>query len=379
MCVPASAMNHRRIQGLDGVRALALLLVLLSHAAATPRFVWPALLEYLPQIGKFGVLLFFVLSGYLQTRLLTGDEARFGRISPRRFYAKRLLRILPLILVYLSFVLMWGATTRYDVSHLDVASVLLCFKHVVGGAPLLIHFWSLSIEILFYVVWPVVLLRLTPAQRPRAALSLIVLLPLTTPLIQWLRPDSEMLYLSQYFRAEAILLGCWLALAQQAPGTTPVALAWIERRPDICLFTGFAVALLAEFAKSALPSRSADGALYFVQVAAAGTMVYAAMLCRWRGVRAVLDSAAGRWLALVSFGTYVWQQFFFFGNPNDWQDAWLPRPLLLWTFWFPCNVLAALAAGALSYYLIERPLHAWRERLATSRSPSLAAPATAAG
>lgn len=363
-------MIPRRIQGLDGVRAIALLIVLVAHAAATPQFFWPGLLDVFPHAGKFGVLLFFVLSGYLQTRLLLGDEQRLGKISPRRFYAKRLLRIVPLLLVYLAFVLLWGAGTRYEVTRLDVASVLLCFKHVVGGAPLLIHFWSLSLEILFYIAWPLLLLRLPPARRAQITLAIALLLPATSPLIAWLRPDTELLYLSQFFRAEAILLGCWLAATQEKH---PVPLRWIAAKPDVAFFAALAIAIAAEAAK--VPLAALASVLYFVQVAAAAAVVQSAMLCRWRGVRAVLDGGFAHWLALISFGTYVWQQFFFFGNPNDWLDPWLPRPVLLWSFWFPCNVVLALAAGALSYYAIERPLHAWREKLAAPPAPPL--PATA--
>lgn len=366
-------MDHPRIQGLDGVRALALLFVLIAHAAFTPLFVWPGLLPALPHIGKFGVLLFFVLSGYLQTTLLTADERRFGRISPRRFYAKRLLRILPLLLVYLAFILLWGATTRYQVTILDVASVLLCFKHVVGGAPLLLHFWSLSVEILFYIIWPLLLLRVGPRHRRVAALALVLALPATTPLIAWLHPDTSLLTLSHYFRAEAILLGCWLATIQ-IEGRRPAVLRGVERYPDACLLLGLVLAVAAEHAK-VLFGPPVENIVYFIQLAAAGAIVHAAMFARWTPVRAALNSPIARWLALVSFGTYVWQQFFFFANPNDWLNPWLPRPLLLRCFWFPLNLLLGLAAGALSYYLIERPLHAWRERLAlhpAARPPSAA-------
>jgi peptidoglycan/LPS O-acetylase OafA/YrhL len=66
---------------------------------------------------------------------------------------------------------------------------------------------------------------------------------------------------------------------------------------------------------------------------------------------------------LVSFGIYVWQQFFFFGNANDWLFTWPSKRFLYPLFWFPGNLIAACAAGVLSYLLIELPLAGWRERL----------------
>jgi peptidoglycan/LPS O-acetylase OafA/YrhL len=356
---PAGAPVPRpgeRFAGLDGIRAVALLLVLLEHAAGTARFPFPSLLEWLPGTGFFGVQIFFVLSGFLQTSLLLADERRFGRVLVRRFYVKRILRIAPLCVMYLVVLGGCSAISRQQITALDVASVLLCFKHVVGGSPLLAHFWSLSIEILFYIAWPLVLARLPASRRSATALAAVVAMPLSGLALAWLRPDTEALHLSRLFRGEGILLGCWLAFRPIAP-PEPRA-AW-----RIVAAFGAGLAML-HLAPRATPAQAA--VLGWLQIFPALVMVAAALRCRDGWLAAALNSRAARWLALISFGTYVWQQMFFFARPQELLVAWAPLPLLYQVVWFPGNVLGALAAGALSWHLLERPLHRWRERLAAS-------------
>ena len=355
-----------RIVGLDGIRALALLLVLFEHAAGTPRFPLRDVHAWLPSTGHFGVQIFFVLSGFLQTSLLLADERRFGRVLVRRFYAKRILRIAPLCLLYLAAVGAWAALSRTSLSALDVASVLFCFKHVVGGAPLLAHFWSLSIEILFYIAWPLALARLPAPRRAPAALVAVIAMPLSSLLIGWLRPDTDALHLSQLLRGEGILLGCWLAFRhaddageKDAPRASFIIIG--------AFLTGLAMLHLFTRATPAL-----QAVLAYLLIFPAALMVAAAMRCRSGALAAVLNCRAARWIALVSFGTYVWQQMFFFARPQELLASWWPLPVLYQAVWFPGNVLGAFAVGALSYYALERPLHAWREKLAALLTPGRA-------
>jgi len=88
----AESFRPDRIPGLDGLRAVSILMVLGRHAGA-PRNVFPN--------GSFGVTVFFVLSGFLITHLLLLEEAKAGWISLGGFYQRRAFRILPPALVYL--------------------------------------------------------------------------------------------------------------------------------------------------------------------------------------------------------------------------------------------------------------------------------------
>ena len=368
---PSTAPPDReRYAGLDGIRALALLLVLLEHASGTPRFPLPQVHAWLPSTGFFGVQIFFVLSGFLQTSLLLADERRHGRVLVRRFYAKRLLRIAPLCVIYVLAVAACSAVSRHPLTFLDVASVLFCFRHVVDGAPLFAHFWSLSIEILFYLTWPLLLARLPAPRRAGTALAAVFVIPLTSLAIQAIHPDTTALHLSQFFRGEAILLGCWLAFRRVADPLMPA-----ERKNDwaasLAILGGF-VAGLAMLHLSTRATDAQNALLRWLQIFPALLMVVAALRCRQGWLADVLNSRSARWLALVSFGTYIWQQIFFFARPQELLIPGLPLPLLYQAVWFPGNVVAALAAGALSYRLLERPLHPWRAKLAAALIPNRA-------
>jgi peptidoglycan/LPS O-acetylase OafA/YrhL len=163
---------------LDGVRALAISLVVLFHYPWKQPFFEPN-----PVHGGFlGVDVFFVLSGYLITALLLQEHATLGRISLKRFYARRALRLLPAffvlfaIAVVLHFALAAGDGDRPDT--LGLFGMLFYAANWVnvyrdGALGVVAHTWSLAIEEQFYLVWPAILVLLL---RKRLRLSTIAYL-----------------------------------------------------------------------------------------------------------------------------------------------------------------------------------------------------------
>jgi peptidoglycan/LPS O-acetylase OafA/YrhL len=167
---------------IEGLRGVAVLLVVLFHAA---------LLSNAPvqiQGGFIGVDLFFVLSGFLITGLLIHEREKTGRISFAGFYARRVRRILPaaavvlLITIPLSYVLV--TLIRRPDTMLDAATAALSIANVrfalttdyfnpVNYSPFL-HFWSLGVEEQFYLVWPV-LLFVAAWRRPRLGAGAVLL------------------------------------------------------------------------------------------------------------------------------------------------------------------------------------------------------------
>ncbi|TNJ40972.1 acyltransferase [Phaeobacter sp. B1627] len=163
MSDPRAAAAHRaylsgaRFSALDGLRALAILMVLIHHSPL-------ATTEGMLSRGHLGVDLFFVLSGFLITTLLLRERARTGRISLRGFYWRRILRILPLYYLLVTgvggyFVLireMPGAAALWPGYYLFLANFLT--DHI----PTLFPTWSLSVEEQFYLIWPVLMVWLPP-------------------------------------------------------------------------------------------------------------------------------------------------------------------------------------------------------------------------
>ncbi len=138
-------------QSFDGLRCIAVLCVLLTHAS--PGFL---------KGGWIGVDLFFVLSGYLITSLLQNECYASGNISFAKFYARRALRLFPPLLICVTMAnVLWRYTPHYYVGAnqlLATSAGLFYFANLVPWRVLglLQHLWSLSVEEHFYLVWPII-------------------------------------------------------------------------------------------------------------------------------------------------------------------------------------------------------------------------------
>jgi peptidoglycan/LPS O-acetylase OafA/YrhL len=173
---------------LDGIRGIAVLVVLLYHVPTSTRLL-PADNRLLPG-GWLGVDVFFVLSGYLITRLLLAEQRKTGAIDRKAFYGRRVRRLLPALAVLLALWLLVTQTGLLAVerlrtpptpatSHLALVPVIGAFGFFYNwvlalGLPApvgMVHLWSLSVEEQFYLVWPtVVLLATARARRPEFVL-----------------------------------------------------------------------------------------------------------------------------------------------------------------------------------------------------------------
>lgn len=155
----------RRLKELDGWRAMSVLLVIAHHLGTYQyrRFVAPhlRLASVFEHIGPLGVRVFFVISGFVICRLLILEEARYGSVSLKSFYIRRVFRILPPLVVYLAVVWLllstglvleawWGVFTAglflYDIIPAEVPGKL--------GSWFVGHTWSLAVEEQFYLTFP---------------------------------------------------------------------------------------------------------------------------------------------------------------------------------------------------------------------------------
>ncbi|AYN57887.1 O-acetyltransferase [Arthrobacter phage Faja] len=173
--------DARLIPGLDGLRAISVLLVLSWHAGDA---LWQ------PARGYLGVTLFFVISGFLITTLLLREEDDFGRVSIWRFYVRRLFRITPLyyftLLVYAVLVLGLGMAGPAD-SFASRSLLLATFNGEFAGSGAFSHAWSLGVEEKFYLLWPVLGFAIVPLMRHRllTAVFLLVVALVSAPFDGW--------------------------------------------------------------------------------------------------------------------------------------------------------------------------------------------------
>jgi peptidoglycan/LPS O-acetylase OafA/YrhL len=153
--------NAARIPSLDGIRGVAIVLVLFDHTLVSFRGYSNGsfLSEFGSAVGSLGVNVFFVLSGFLITMLLLRERAVSGRIDLRRFYVRRTQRIFPAFYIYLAIV---GALCTFgtlaQIRPFDLAFDFL-YLHNFGlgvGNWYVGQTWSLDIEEQFYLVWPAI-------------------------------------------------------------------------------------------------------------------------------------------------------------------------------------------------------------------------------
>jgi peptidoglycan/LPS O-acetylase OafA/YrhL len=249
----ASWRGH--IPALDGIRGLAIAAVMLLHVmdgAAPTGFLERGVVE-VARGGWIGVDLFFVLSGFLITGILL--DARGGPRYFRNFYVRRTLRIFPLyyaILIGVFVVMPLLATARGDrwLSGADenqswfwtyTYNVLLAIEGDWSETDRLGHFWSLALEEQFYLVWPAVVLLLSPRQLRRACAAILVgALALRLAMLQG--DGGELAaYALMPARADTLAAGAWVAVALR----TGVPLEGIRRHARWALLaSGVAIAAM---------------------------------------------------------------------------------------------------------------------------------------
>src|SRR5579863_3401722 len=141
---PKTRFVFRHIPELDGFRGVAVLVVVVGHYL---EFRLPHRNTYFATLDKLGVLLFFVLSGFLITGLLHRERSATGIISFRKFYIRRVLRLAPAFLLFLGVVLVLislGWIT--DVPRREILECLFYARNIFGHSLSLGHVWSLSLE-----------------------------------------------------------------------------------------------------------------------------------------------------------------------------------------------------------------------------------------
>lgn len=197
---------------LDGVRALAILIVFAAHCGYS---------HVVP--GGFGVTVFFFLSGYLITTLLRIERAQTGAVSLPAFYLRRSLRILPpMYLTLLASGALYGAGWL-DWMHVEPAAILgqatflTNYPGLFGTEAVLpVPLWSLAIEEHFYLVFPLAFVlwlgRLRPRRAALACLGLCAVVLAIRCENVWRLPDYSLNYSWTHTRIDAILFGCCLGL-----------------------------------------------------------------------------------------------------------------------------------------------------------------------
>lgn len=212
--------KSRYIPALDGLRTLAVVAVVLYHLNLT----WA-------QGGLLGVTIFFVLSGYLITRLLLNEIAKTGRIDLKSFWIRRIRRLFPAVVTVV--VVTCALCTVFNHVMLtkmrpDILPSLLFFNNwwqimqdvsyfnALGDPSPLTHFWSLAIEEQFYLIWPPLLfamvsMHVSKPNTRRVVLGLAAVSALAMMVFYNPATDPSRVYYGTDTRVFSLLLGAWMA------------------------------------------------------------------------------------------------------------------------------------------------------------------------
>ncbi|MET8079621.1 acyltransferase [Streptomyces sp. NPDC005303] len=214
---PSAVSRTGRVSGLDGLRTLAVALVVVHH-------VQP---DVLPG-GAVAVDVFFTISGFVITRLLIAEYVRRGGISLMSFYRRRWLRLVPAMLAVCAFCVLlasttdlWGFRGSLQAAGFTAAFLTNVVRALEPGpyseltAPLA-HTWSLGVEEQFYLLWPLVLLLLLRRLRARTVLlctAALCVLPLLWRCVLWNPEAAHRIYNGTDTRADQLLAGALVAVA----------------------------------------------------------------------------------------------------------------------------------------------------------------------
>lgn len=355
--VQAPARNH--LASLDGLRALSIVLVILSHSrgAYGVGIHYYRLCNYL---GHLGVSIFFVISGLLISWLMIRERDATGGVSLRNFYIRRALRILPVFWLFLLCVLGLQWAHVIEVSAMDALRAFTFTRNYplwVHGQEYswwLDHTWSLSLEEQFYLVWPSLFAYLSRRGSRYFAAATGLAGPALRVGSYYLLPSMRGFGRGMFHTSiDMLMMGCVAAFVLDSP-------EWRERlkkipanavvMASVLFLFGVEPWILGHLQAHTLGNSLADVFMPTFE----GGMITASILVLVAGaggmVRGALNQPLVMHVGKISYGLYLWQQFFFF--PGSVHSV----ASLLWRW------IAVYLIALCSFQFLEKPVLGLRKK-----------------
>jgi peptidoglycan/LPS O-acetylase OafA/YrhL len=332
--------QYARIPSLDGLRALSISLVMFGHLGGTAGFPIGTPRVVLPFLAVLGVRVFFVISGYLITRLLLDEQEKRGSICLSMFYFRRIFRIL---VPYYVFLAAMAAAARMGWVELAPGDLGYALAYIGNYHPhnawTLGHTWSLAVEEQFYLLWPAVLVLLGVRRAMWVAAACLFIAPLVRVGVWTLLPVARDGVGHTFGTVvDPLAIGCLLA------GTSDRLWQYARYRA-LLRSRWFIVVPLAVFSTVVFEQHPR-----FAFTIATGVISVGVALCVDRCIRLpgsiwtkALAVAPITALGRASYSIYLWQQPFL----NRFTSGLAAQ--------FPENLICAALVGTAAFFLVEKP------------------------
>jgi peptidoglycan/LPS O-acetylase OafA/YrhL len=314
--------STRHISSIDGLRAIAVTAVVLYHLG----------ISWIPG-GFLGVDLFFVISGYVITRLILDSINQSSALDLRAFYAARIRRIYPgflfMVISTIIFIGVWApeAIKRFltDLPYALTGTINWAlvarnqdYFETIGRPPLLQHTWSLAVELQFYLIWPIILLTVLKyfGKKNIARIALIIAIISGTALflVSLQLDQSNSAKVSHiYFGTDTHSLGLFLGSALAVSWIPQNLSANITRRAQDVI-DGIGVVGLLGLISIFLFIDESNASLYQIAFPLAGIfgcLVIISLVHPASRFAPIISTAPFRWIGQRSYGIYIWHWVIF--------------------------------------------------------------------
>lgn len=364
-------MNNKigRFPSLDGLRAISIIIVIFSHLVLNKyipfhfltdvKLLMPFTLLFTD--GGFGVNVFFVISGFLITSLLLKEELN-GKISLKNFYIRRTIRIFP---AYYFLLFVYFILCLFNIIQISQASWLSSLTYTKYFFPnydfVTDHFWSLSVEEHFYLLWPLVFIGGSKFRKWSLVLmvALVPLLKIYSHFYTLNIYGHDLFHKNSiFFRVDSIALGCLVA----------IYISKIIEKLQSSFLLVFRISIISLILMRFVPKLAMKFGvedLYILDVffnstsTISNVLIVAIMLYSifgpHKGWFNFLNNPIVKYIGVLSYSLYLYQQFFTSNN-----DYWVGQ--------FPQNFLFILFSAMFSYHVIEKPFLKLKDKFSSHNS-----------
>jgi len=371
---PSSAIDSQQadhLPTLDGWRAVAILSVMMHHGADSIRKQFGGWLGVIASEfydhGRWGVNVFFGISGFLICSRLLGERRKYGDISLGGFYIRRASRILPPLLAFLAVVGVLGLAGIIPINVDHWLSALGFFADYYPGPQTWYvgHFWSLAIEEHFYLFWPLIVASFGVRRSLRIGIGLALIVGIwrSCDLVFEVFPNPPPITRTDT-QLDGLMWGCVFAILYSQPNwrakLKSLTAGW-QLAACLSLVAGVVGALiLGSKAVGYLPRAGYFKVWASAPLAFVTPLLLVSTVLKPRGwLGRVLEFPPLQWVGRLSYSLYLWQQLFLVWN--KWR-----APAMSPMQNFPLNFALSLVCAIASYYLLERPVVAYGARLSRS-------------